>query len=361
MASKKDLNKAELETVRISKNPTMVVIANGEVQTREEATVYVRELDLFVTVMLLENTPAVLSLGKTLRQNSGPVTIGPVARNHISSKMARKFIATHQIIYHSSYLVYPWVPLPHQLRLHLHRSETVTDTEIPAIRSEKASEDSSAWGNSWQESARVENPNKNDDEELQSGELQGVPDRLQEFTHALVDESVPEHRDASSSSHDKPLEPRAKVVPTKHNNFTSVPERPELRYLLEDENNEGFLQKTHRYSRAQSRKIGDLITADHKVLGEGCESRHNHRYAVMVQDLTTQWIQSYSCKTKHFSGNGQKSLQKFLEATRKPKVILQWQFFGIWQSLWRINLESLYVNAAQIGNEWDRWESGAQN
>ena len=59
-----DLNSAELETMRISKNPTMVMTANGEVQTREEATVYVKELDLFVTVMLLEETPAVLSLGK---------------------------------------------------------------------------------------------------------------------------------------------------------------------------------------------------------------------------------------------------------------------------------------------------------
>ena len=38
--------------------------ANGEVQTREEATVYVKELDLFMTVMLLEETPAVLSLVK---------------------------------------------------------------------------------------------------------------------------------------------------------------------------------------------------------------------------------------------------------------------------------------------------------
>ena len=61
MVSKKDLNKAELETVRTSKNPIMVVTANGEVQTKEEATVYVRELDLIVTIMLLENTPAVLS------------------------------------------------------------------------------------------------------------------------------------------------------------------------------------------------------------------------------------------------------------------------------------------------------------
>ena len=60
----KDLNSAELETVRVSQNPTKEVTASGEVQTKEEVTVHVRELDLFVTVLLLEDTPAVLSLGK---------------------------------------------------------------------------------------------------------------------------------------------------------------------------------------------------------------------------------------------------------------------------------------------------------
>ena len=38
--------------------------ANGEVQTKEEATVFVKESDLFGTGMLLEETPEVLSLGK---------------------------------------------------------------------------------------------------------------------------------------------------------------------------------------------------------------------------------------------------------------------------------------------------------
>ena len=38
--------------------------ANGEVQTREEATVFVKELDFFVNVMLLEETTAVLPFGK---------------------------------------------------------------------------------------------------------------------------------------------------------------------------------------------------------------------------------------------------------------------------------------------------------
>ena len=44
MISKKVLNSAEFETVTTSRSPTMVIAAN-EVQTKEEATVYVKELD----------------------------------------------------------------------------------------------------------------------------------------------------------------------------------------------------------------------------------------------------------------------------------------------------------------------------
>ena len=87
MLSRKDLNSAELETVKVSKSPTTVAAANGEMQTREEATVYVKELDLFVTEMLLEDTPAVLSLGK-LREDHGCPTLDHWSVNHNSSKMA---------------------------------------------------------------------------------------------------------------------------------------------------------------------------------------------------------------------------------------------------------------------------------
>ena len=40
----------------------------------------------------------------------------------------------------------------------------------------------------------------------------------------------------------------------------------------------------------------------------------------MVQDLATQWIQAYPCKTK-ISQETQRSLQKFLKPVRNPKVI----------------------------------------
>ena len=69
MISKKDLSDAEMDTLTKSCSPTIVITANGEVQTHEEATVYVKELDIFLTIEVLENTPAVLSLGKLCDEN----------------------------------------------------------------------------------------------------------------------------------------------------------------------------------------------------------------------------------------------------------------------------------------------------
>ena len=100
-------------------------------------------------------------------------------------------------------------------------------------------------------------------------------------------------------------------------------------FFLKDRNCE--ISKRTKFTRAPCRRrkgeavpradnFGDLITADHKVLSDNCESRNNHRYAVVVQDLATQWIQAYPCENKT-SQETQRSLQKILEPERKPKVI----------------------------------------
>ena len=63
------MSDAETDTLTKSCNPTIVMTANGEVQTHEEAIVYVKELDIFLSVKVLDNTPAVLSLGKLCDEN----------------------------------------------------------------------------------------------------------------------------------------------------------------------------------------------------------------------------------------------------------------------------------------------------
>ena len=208
--------------------------------------------------------------------------------------------------------------------------EAVTPTEHPApTRSESKSEE--IRGNSSHGPAETESPNKNEDnEEVRGNSSHDLPEWLREFRHGLVDESVPEHRDAFSS-HEVPSKFRAKVASGKHSIFTHFPK---------DRNSDCW--KT-QITRASCRKrtgtvvlraqfFGDLVTADHQVLSEGCESRHNHRYAVVVQDLATQWIQSYPCKTKNFPGNT-KELTQFFGADEETKSHLHRQFFGIRQSL----------------------------
>ena len=135
-----------------------------------------------------------------------------------------------------------------------------------------------------------------------------------------MDERVPEHITApASSSRESASEPLRKMVSGKHI-FSLFPK---------DQNCD--IRKKTKITRAPCRKrtgtaipraenFVDLTTADHEVLSEGCESRNNHRYAVVVQDLATQWIQLYECRTKT-SQETEKSLQKFLEPSEKPKVI----------------------------------------
>ena len=64
MMSKKDLSSDELDTLRRSRNPTVVLTARSEVHTNEEAQEHVHDLNRFVAVQILEETLAVLLLGK---------------------------------------------------------------------------------------------------------------------------------------------------------------------------------------------------------------------------------------------------------------------------------------------------------
>ena len=58
-----------MDTLTKSCSPTIVITANGEVQTHEEAIVYAKELEKILTMKVFDNTPAVLSLGKFCDEN----------------------------------------------------------------------------------------------------------------------------------------------------------------------------------------------------------------------------------------------------------------------------------------------------
>ena len=92
MTSKKVLSSDEMETLRRSRITTTVVPANGEVQTNEEAQVYVHGLDLFVTVQLLDDTPAVLSLGKLCEEHGYIHEWASGQKPHLTNEGTNQFV-----------------------------------------------------------------------------------------------------------------------------------------------------------------------------------------------------------------------------------------------------------------------------
>ena len=117
MLSRKDLNSAELETARVSESQRHLLQLTAKRKTKEEATVYVKELDLFVTINILQKIHGPFFQSENSAKITGIPTIGPVNRNHSSLKMADESIPTQRTMYPSFSRVYR---LALQAQLHVH-------------------------------------------------------------------------------------------------------------------------------------------------------------------------------------------------------------------------------------------------
>ena len=118
-----------------------------------------------------------------------------------------------------------------------------------------------------------------------------IPEWLQEFREILVDDEIPEHGDShASSSHEVSLEPifKRREDLGKHSVYTHFPKDRNCEICQRTKNTRAPCRRRNGGAVLRAENCGDLITADHKVLSDNCESRNNHRYAVVVQDLATQ-------------------------------------------------------------------------
>ena len=290
----------------------MVTTANGEVQTFEEAQVYVHDLGLLVTVQLLDDTPAVLSLGKLCEDHG-------YSHERVSGQKPRLTKEGKTITCNIDNNV-PLVVSGLSANSGSSTSSTSPLRDQSSTDQTEEQREVTAFGNGSGQSTKTPKKKKNKEHKSNADDrLRDLPEWLEPFTDNLEDTETPA---PAPVSQDSDSERTTKVAENlrKHSIFAHFPEKPRLRRLLENQNNKGSCRRRTGEGPPRAEKFGDLITSDHNVLNEECESRNNHRYAVVVQDLATQWIQSYPCKTKT-SHKRQRSLRKFLEPDRKPKVI----------------------------------------
>ena len=115
-----------------------------------------------------------------------------------------------------------------------------------------------------------------------------IPEWLQEFREILVDDEIPlQGGSHASSSHEASLEPITKRREDlgKHNVHTHFPRDRNCEICKRTKITRAPCRRRKGEAVPRADNFGDLMTADHKVLSDNCESRNNHRYAVVVPGL----------------------------------------------------------------------------
>ena len=308
----------------------------------------IKELDIFLTMKVLENTPAVLSLGKLCDENGYsyewingqkphlikngiripcntenfvPIVVPGMSSSSSGSSSTLRTSMKQES--HSSSSSSSSSSSPTVSEIQIREREDGHNSDISPVQVLTSVDDGSGQPEEIQAN-KTQKPNKKETTIERGNSLNSeIPELLQEFRENLVDDEIPEHGDShASSSHEASLEPTTKRREDlgKHSVYTHFPEDRNCEICQRTKITRAPCRRRNGEAVPRANNFGDLITADQKVLSDNCESRNNHRYAVVVQDLATQWIQAYPCKTKT-SQETQRSLQKFLEPERKPKVI----------------------------------------
>ena len=115
--------------------------------------------------------------------------------------------------------------------------------------------------------------------------LRDLLEWLEDFTEHLVDEGVTASQDTPAiTSRESHSECSRKVVLGKHSIFSHFRKDPNCEVRKRTKITRDHCRKRTGEAVVRAENFGDSITADHKFLSAGCESRNNHRHAVVVQD-----------------------------------------------------------------------------
>ena len=300
MISKKDLSDAEMDTLTKSCSPTIVITANGEVQTHEEAIVYVKGLDTFLTMKVRDNTPAVLSLEKLCDENGYsyewingqkphpikdwiriicntenfvPIVVPGLSSSSSGSSSTSKTPSRKES--HSSSFSSASSSSPTVGEILVREREDVTNSDISPVPVSNLVDDGSGQPEEIQAN-KIPKPNQQETT-IERGNPCGseIPEWLQEFRENLVDDEIPlQGGSHASSSHEVSFEPTTKRREDlgKHNVHTHFPKDRNCEICKRTKITRAPCRRRNGEAVPRAANFGDLITADHKVLSDNCQS-----------------------------------------------------------------------------------------
>ena len=267
---------------------------------------YVKELDIFLTMKVLENTPAVLSLGKLCDENGYsyewingqkphlikdgiriicntenfvPIVVPGLSSSSSASSSTSRKVMKQESHSSSSSSYSPSSPTVDEIPVR-EREDTLDSDISPVPVSELVDDRSGKPEETQANKAPKTNKKKTTIERGNPCDDSEIPEWLQEFRENLVDDEIPLQGGSHvSSSHEASLEPTTKRREDlgKHSVYTHFPKDRNCKICKRTKITWAPCRRRHGEAAPRAVNFGDLITADHKVLCDNCESRNNHR------------------------------------------------------------------------------------
>ena len=286
---------------------------------------YVKELDIFLTMKVLENTPAVLSLGKLCDENGYsyewinghkphlikdgiriicntenfvPIVVPGLSSSSSASSSTLRTPMKQESRSSSSSSSSPSSPTVGEMSVR--EREDASNSDISPVPVSELVDDRSGKPEETQAN-KTSKPNKKKTT-IERGNLcddSEIPEWLQEFRENLVDDEIPlQGGSHASSSHEVSLEPTIKRREDlgKHNVHTHFPKDRNCEICKRTKITRAPCRRRNGGAVPRAESFGDLITADHKVLSENLS------------------ISSWSCDME---GHAKKCVERYCELANK--------------------------------------------
>ena len=297
LISKADLTKAERITLRHAKDVQYLATANGQVVAREEVDVYVQDLDLTVTALVLTDVPPILSLGKLVRSHG---------------------------------CVYEWSKDYQVMRLDGREIECLVRSDVPivapALTNDNAGGDSSPGASSSKDALPDLTDIAEEQEESQAKERvktkveaskkKKEPPVVEIECVDSLDVPKPEEWEVVESKKRKKNKKPVSAIVEKpvHTIFTHFPKDPDCVVCNSCKCTRSRCMRKSKVKFSHGPKpveFADAVTADHTIINEEDQSRAEDQVALVITDRATGWEQGYPSKG-HTAEETIRAFQHFL-------------------------------------------------
>ena len=295
-----ELSKDEQLTVKELPEPITLKTANGYNEATHYAIVYVKELGMSVKAILLEDSPAILSLGRLCRKD-GFEFRWPQGEPGPSNE-------------------------PHLIK-DGHTYNLFSDNDVPHVTAAKEVKQpvESVKHNASPESDEVKKMKAERDEMKKAiDEFKITMDKNKEALEKAKEECL-KHKKAESNRiayKSKKLKKNS-CKTSEHNIFTHFPKDPACRICQLSK-----VQKAHCKIKTEHKgddlpipqKFGDAITCDHKILNEDQEDAEEQHNIFVILDRYSQFLQAYAAKQKS-TEETKKAFQRYFEPNQEPEHV----------------------------------------